>query len=102
VRENEGVAARILLDFDADDDRIRSEIMPMLSGSVGGRAPRKGEPRIMVYCPSCHTPIESIGTEMASDRFVVEGDGAQTCRGCGAVWHLSYRVEWGMAGYESG
>jgi hypothetical protein len=56
----------------------------------------------MVYCPSCHTPIESTGTEMASDRFVVEGDGAQTCRGCGAVWHLSYRVEWGMAGYESG
>ncbi len=102
VRENEGVAARILLDFDADDERIRSEIMHVLSGSAGERAPRKGEPWIMVYCPSCHTPIESIGTEVASGRFVVEGDGAQTCRGCGAVWHLSYRVEWGTAGYEGG
>jgi ATP-dependent Clp protease ATP-binding subunit ClpC len=100
VRENEGVAARILLDLDADDDRIRSEIMHLLSGSAGARAPRKGEPWIMVYCPSCHTPIESIGTEVASGRFVVESDGSQTCDRCGAVWHLSYRVEWGMAGYE--
>ena len=58
--------------------------------------------RARVYCPSCHPPIESIGTEMASGRFAVEGDGSQTCRRCGAVWHLSYRVEWGMAGYEGG
>ena len=56
----------------------------------------------MVYCPSCHTPIESIGAEMASGRFVVEGDGAQRCRRCGAVWHLNYRVEWRMAGDEGG
>ena len=45
--------------------------------------------RARVYCPSCHTPIESIGTETTSGRSVVDGDGAQTCRGCGAVWHLS-------------
>ena len=32
VRENEGVAARILLDFDADDETIRNEILSMLSG----------------------------------------------------------------------
>src|SRR6476646_5365611 len=32
VRENEGVAARILLDFDADADTIRNEIIRMLSG----------------------------------------------------------------------
>src|SRR6266542_696690 len=32
VRENEGVAARILLDFDADADKIRNEIIRMLSG----------------------------------------------------------------------
>ncbi len=43
VRENEGVAARILLDFDADAEKIRNEIIRMLSGpgrcqggSVGG------------------------------------------------------------------
>src|ERR1700754_2626156 len=39
VRENEGVAARILLDFDADSDKIRNEVIRMLSGP-GGR--RKG------------------------------------------------------------
>jgi ATP-dependent Clp protease ATP-binding subunit ClpC len=33
VRENEGVAARILLDFDADAEKIRSEIIHRLSDS---------------------------------------------------------------------
>jgi ATP-dependent Clp protease ATP-binding subunit ClpC len=44
VRENEGVAARILLDFDADAEKIRNEIIRMLSGpgrrqQSGGGAP---------------------------------------------------------------
>jgi len=32
VRENEGVAARILLDFEADSEKIRNEVIRMLSG----------------------------------------------------------------------
>ena len=32
VRENEGVAARILLDFDADAEKIRNEVIRRLSG----------------------------------------------------------------------
>ena len=51
VRENEGVAARILLDFDADAEKIRNEIIRMLSGPGrrqsgqpgGARAGREGE-----------------------------------------------------------
>jgi ATP-dependent Clp protease ATP-binding subunit ClpC len=47
VRENEGVAARILLDFDADAEKIRNEIIRMLSGpgrrSGGGAAAAAGE-----------------------------------------------------------
>src|SRR4051812_47044269 len=39
VRENEGVAARILLDFDADSEKIRNEVIRMLSGP-GGRRPQ--------------------------------------------------------------
>ena len=40
VRENEGVAARILLDFDADAEKIRNEIIRMLSGpGRRGQAP---------------------------------------------------------------
>ena len=37
VRENEGVAARVLLDFDADAEKIRSEVTRMLSGPGGRR-----------------------------------------------------------------
>jgi ATP-dependent Clp protease ATP-binding subunit ClpA len=33
VRENEGVAARILLDFDADAEKIRNEVIRMLSAA---------------------------------------------------------------------
>ena len=40
VRENEGVAARILLDFDADSEKIRNEVIRMLSGPGGRRGPR--------------------------------------------------------------
>jgi ATP-dependent Clp protease ATP-binding subunit ClpC len=49
VRENEGVAARILLDFDADAEKIRNEIIRMLSGpgrrqaGTGGPADPKGK-----------------------------------------------------------
>ena len=47
VRENEGVAARILLDFDADSEKIRNEVIRMLSGpgsrrqGSGGRRRRR-------------------------------------------------------------
>jgi len=37
VRENEGVAARILVDFDADSEKIRNEVIRMLSGPSGRR-----------------------------------------------------------------
>ncbi|MBV8563683.1 MAG: ATP-dependent Clp protease ATP-binding subunit, partial [Actinobacteria bacterium] len=49
VRENEGVAARILLDFDADAEKIRNEIIRMLSGpgrrgqAQGGAAGEKSK-----------------------------------------------------------
>src|SRR5437773_1923146 len=34
VRENEGVAARILLDFDADAEAVRNEVIRALSGAA--------------------------------------------------------------------
>ncbi len=42
MRENEGVAARILLDFDADSEKIRNEVIRMLSGP-GGRQRSGGQ-----------------------------------------------------------
>ena len=45
VRENEGVAARILLDFDADCEKIRNEVIRMLSGPGGRRQGSGSQPR---------------------------------------------------------
>jgi hypothetical protein len=42
VRENEGVAARILLAFDADAEKIRNEIIRMLSSP--GRRQQQAKP----------------------------------------------------------
>ena len=38
VSETEGVAARILIDLDADEEAVRSEMLQMLSGAGGGQA----------------------------------------------------------------
>src|SRR4249920_332166 len=44
VRENEGVAARILLDFDADAEKISNEIIRMLSGPGRRQQGQGGQP----------------------------------------------------------
>jgi ATP-dependent Clp protease ATP-binding subunit ClpA len=114
VRENEGVAARILLDFDADAEKIRNETIRMLSGP--GRRP--GEPpggrqrvrvtselvpfilggnqpaHLLVACPSCATPIETISTDQANIEFTVSAEGDRDCPVCGKRWTISYRVSW--------
>ena len=63
VRENEGVAARILLDFDADSEKIRNEVIRMLSGpgsrqrgSGAGAGAAGAGPRARARSPrSCST-----------------------------------------------
>ena len=61
VRENEGVAARILLDFDADSEKIRNEVIRMLSGPGSrqrGSTPAARAPRAPARArspPSCWT-----------------------------------------------
>jgi ATP-dependent Clp protease ATP-binding subunit ClpA len=108
VRENEGVAARILLDFDADAEKIRNEIIRMLSGP--GRAPsdrraaRRSKPpvsgwyqgpaHLVVACPACATPIETVTTDQPNTRFHVSAEGERTCPGCGKAWAISYSVSW--------
>lgn len=43
VRENEGVAARILLDMDADAAKVRNEVIRSLSGRPGGGTATRAE-----------------------------------------------------------
>jgi ATP-dependent Clp protease ATP-binding subunit ClpC len=45
VRENEGVAARILLDFDLDAETVRNAVIPMLGGDAASPGPRPRLPR---------------------------------------------------------
>jgi len=58
VSENEGVAARILLDFDADTEKIRNEVVRMLSrqGAVHAKADEG-------YIEVRHTPAGEPGLE---------------------------------------
>ncbi|MHB0915994.1 MAG: ATP-dependent Clp protease ATP-binding subunit [Thermoleophilia bacterium] len=43
IKENEGVAARILLEFDADSEKVRNEIMRKLTGSARRTPAPQGE-----------------------------------------------------------
>jgi hypothetical protein len=64
VRENEGVAARILLDFDADAEKIRNEIIRMLSGP--GRRQQElpdYEPQSPPLAPEFAAEIERVRSE---------------------------------------
>ena len=45
ARENEGVAKRILLDFDVGSETVRNEVIRMLSGPHGRPAPPQPSPR---------------------------------------------------------
>jgi ATP-dependent Clp protease ATP-binding subunit ClpC len=62
VRENEGVAARILLDFDADAEKIRNEIIAMLS-SPRGRHGRARE-RLAPFDPPSPPFMPEVGQEL--------------------------------------
>jgi ATP-dependent Clp protease ATP-binding subunit ClpA len=101
VRENEGVAARILLDFDADAEKIRNEIIRMLSGpgrrTVHERAlpqPSTHKPRIVILCcPSCGSSIvETMGTHEPPDSVHAEGHGELECPNCSTPWTGEWSV----------
>jgi ATP-dependent Clp protease ATP-binding subunit ClpC len=98
VRVKEGVAARILLDFDADPDTLRDEVTRMLSdaGVSSGAGLRHHEERahLIVACPECATPIETITTDRPNTRWNVAAEGDRTCPGCGKQWRIAYTVSW--------
>jgi hypothetical protein len=116
VREH-GVAARILLDLDAEPAKILTETMRMLSGpsrrqhapsgSTGFFIPAEGEatpgeeydgplesPRLVVACPACATPIETLSTDQPTARLHVSMQGNHACPGCGRRWAITIAAEW--------
>jgi ATP-dependent Clp protease ATP-binding subunit ClpA len=72
VRENEGVAARILLDFDADSEKIRNEVVRALSGPrarEAGRIEQLVRARSHVQSP----PHEDAGAMLATIERHIRG-----------------------------
>jgi uncharacterized Zn-finger protein len=117
IRETEGIGAQILLGFDADAEAIRNEILRMLSGpsrragsprgSAGFYIPAEGEatpvvtqryeiqsPRLLVACPACATPIETVSTDHPATHLQVEMQGNLTCPGCARRWALTLTATW--------
>jgi ATP-dependent Clp protease ATP-binding subunit ClpA len=103
LRVKEGVAARILLDFDADADKIRNELVRVLSGPEPGGSDEPSaaadrhphEPaHLTVACPACAAPVETITTDRSNTRLHVSAEGERTCPGCGRRWRIAYTVSW--------
>jgi ATP-dependent Clp protease ATP-binding subunit ClpA len=98
VREKEGVAARILLDFDADAEKIRNEIIRMLTPTVARvrhePAQRTNKPRIVILCcPSCGSSIvETMGTPEPSNTVRAQGEGELECPTCSTQWTGEWSV----------
>ena len=121
VRENEGVAARILLDFDADSEKIRNEVIRMLSGPGGRRAraapararrpPAARRARARRSPPSCSTSsgatspswrptaswIPSSGARPRSSGSCRSSRGAPRTTPCSSASRASARPRWSRA-----
>jgi ATP-dependent Clp protease ATP-binding subunit ClpC len=77
VRENEGVATRILLDFDADSEKIGNEVIRMLSGrrqrsgGQGGADPSaEGPPAVRSHATDADPPdIGALSNEELKDQI---------------------------------
>jgi ATP-dependent Clp protease ATP-binding subunit ClpA len=118
VSENEGVGARILLVFEADAEKIRNETIRMLGGPSAaarqaGRRRGRGsrlrgwsthhmagdEPQqLVIACPTCATPLETIACEGVPTAELDIERSAQisdcVCPVCGERWAITYHVTW--------
>jgi ATP-dependent Clp protease ATP-binding subunit ClpC len=100
VRENGGVGAQVLGDLGADADRVRAEVLTELS--PGPAAGRHRSAQLVIACPNCGTPIETITTDKPNTTFEIRAAGDRTCPGCGQAWKVSYSVSWEEQGPEAG
>jgi len=94
ARENEGVGARILLDLGADADAVRGAVLPLLSGPSPSAGVGRASAQLIIACPNCATPIETITTDRPNSTFEVNASGDRSCPGCGQAWKVSYDVSW--------
>jgi len=89
VRENEGVAARIPHDFDAQADTVRAEVIRRLS-APSRRAPDRIR-QVVIACPGCGQGLDTVMRDRSGSSLdVAEGD--RTCPNCGKRWAIAYTV----------
>jgi ATP-dependent Clp protease ATP-binding subunit ClpC len=90
VRENEGVATRILDDFDADAETIRNAVISRLS------APARRTPdrirQVVIACPGCGEGLETVMRDRSGSNLDVSAEGDRTCPDCGKRWAIAYTV----------
>jgi ATP-dependent Clp protease ATP-binding subunit ClpC len=100
VREDGGVGARVLADLGAGADRVRAEVLTQLSPGPAAGGHRSAQ--LVIACPNCATPIETITTDKPNTTFEIRAAGDRTCPGCGQAWNVSYSVSWEEQGPEAG
>jgi ATP-dependent Clp protease ATP-binding subunit ClpC len=95
VCENEGVGARILHDHGADPATIQDAVAHMLARPSRRRATVVTRAaRLVVACPDCGEPFETVAADGADARVKDAGEGDHVCSGCGATWRVAYTVTW--------
>ena len=110
VAEWEGVAARVLRDLGADPETIRNETIRMLSGPSRRTAASAGaaelavshqhfvvaasRPQLLVACPACATPIETVTVDQRNAATHISLEGVHTCPRCEKRWRISVTANW--------
>jgi ATP-dependent Clp protease ATP-binding subunit ClpC len=92
--ENDGIGAQILRALGADSERVRGAVVPLLSGPDPSAGAGRAAAQLVVACPNCATPIETITTDRPNTTFEITAEGDRTCPGCGQEWKVSYSVSW--------
>ena len=90
VRENEGVAARIPHDFDAQADTVRAEVIRRLS-APSRRAPDRIR-QVVIACPGCGQGLDTVMRDRSGSSLDVLAEGDRTCPNCGKRWAIAYTV----------
>jgi ATP-dependent Clp protease ATP-binding subunit ClpC len=95
VCENEGVGARVLHDHGVDPATIQDAIARMLSSPSRRRATVvTRSSRLVVACPDCGEPLETVATDRADAHVRDAAEGDHVCSRCGATWRVAYAVTW--------
>ncbi len=95
VCENEGVGARVLHDYGVDPATIHDAVARMLSSPSRRRATVvTRSSRLVVACPDCGEPLETVATDRADAHVRDAAEGDHVCSGCGATWRVAYAVTW--------